>query len=73
MRDYYVRYDATGGCLLLGPSLRYRPAPRVELASEFIANFATGGQQRVGRNRLSGTLGLSARYLFGGQPQLATR
>jgi len=61
-----VRYDATGGCLLLGPSLHYRPAPRDKLASEFIANFAAGGQQRVGRNRLSGTLGLSARYLFGG-------
>jgi hypothetical protein len=71
--QYYVRYDATGGCLLLGPSLRYRPAPHLELASEFVANFAAGGQQRVGRNRLSGTLGLSARYLFGGLPQLAAR
>lgn len=66
--EYYVRYDATGGCLLLGPSLRYRPAPHIELASEFVANFAPGGQPRTGRNRLSGTLGLSVRYVFGHRP-----
>lgn len=62
----YVRYDLTGGCLLLGPSLRYRLGPRLHATAEYVANFAPGGQPREARNRLSGTLGLSLRYGFGG-------
>ena len=64
--DYYTRYDLTGGSLLLGPSLRYQVSSRVQLASEYVANFTLGN--RVNRpSRLSGTLALSGRYCFGRQ------
>lgn len=63
---YYVRYDLTSGGVLLGPSLRYRLSPQVELVGEFITNFAVGtGPTSVGR--VAGTAGLSARYYFGSQ------
>jgi len=62
--QYYARYDASGGSLLLGPSLRYQVSPRVQLVGEYVANFALGN--RVSRvSRLSGTVALSARYCFG--------
>jgi len=62
----YSRYDVTSGCLLLGPSLRYQASPHLEVAAEFIANFAPG--ERVARlGRVAGTLGLSARYRFGAE------
>jgi hypothetical protein len=64
--DYYTRYDLTGGSLLLGPSLRYQLSSRVQLVSEYVANFTLGN--RVNRpSRISGTLALSARYCFGRQ------
>lgn len=63
---YYVRYDLTSVGVLLGPSLRYRLSPQVELVGEFIANFAVGaGPTSVGR--VAGTANLSARYYFGNQ------
>lgn len=64
-QQYYTRYDVTSCCLLLGPSVRYQLGPRLALAGEYVANFAPGGPPRTGRNRLSGTLGVSLRYCFG--------
>lgn len=61
---YYVRYDLTGGGVLLGPSVRCQLGPQVELACEFIGSFALGsGPQDL--SKVAGTLGLSARYYFG--------
>ncbi|MGI4834327.1 MAG: hypothetical protein ACRYFK_12800 [Janthinobacterium lividum] len=60
----YARYDRTSGCLLLGPSLRYQAGQRLELAAEFIGNFAPG-EQVAHFGRVAGTLGLSVRYCFG--------
>ena len=44
--SYYVRYDLTGGGVLLGPSLRYQLKPQVELVGEFIGSFALGSSPR---------------------------
>ncbi len=63
---YYVRYDLTSGGVLLGPSLRYRLSPQVELVGEFISNFTLGASP-TSVGRLAGTAGLSARYYFGNQ------
>ncbi|MEJ7663902.1 MAG: hypothetical protein WKG07_32405 [Hymenobacter sp.] len=69
---YYVRYDQTSGGALLGPSLRYRLGPQMELAGEFICNFAVGtSPASVGK--LAGTAGLSARYYFRAPAQAAIR
>lgn len=63
---YYVRYDLTSGGVLLGPSLRYRLKPQVELVGEFISSFTLGASP-ASVGRVAGTAGLSARYYFGQQ------
>lgn len=63
---YYARYNVVGGCLQLGAGVRYRLAQRVELASEYLGNFAVAGSKVPATfDRLSRTLSLSARYYFG--------